>query len=265
MGASAVIVDGYHFDEQWRIALRGAGLPVLAFSDPPYAIPPHADIVVDAAGTPAPQSDAVERLFGPDFVLLRRELIDAAWQKPLPMAQRPSILVTFGGSDPAGLTLPVTRALIERLGPAVPFDVVVGGGVVNGIDVTTAAQALGSQVTTHIDPPVLGQLMRSAGLAVSAGGNTVGELAAIGVPAIIAVIVRNQEEGAAAAVAGGWAEAIDARVSGAIDRLAEATAVLWADPAERAQRVILARRGVDAGGSARVAAALLRQVARQGV
>lgn len=115
-----------------------------------------------------------------------------------------------------------------------------------------------------IAPPAMGVLMRQSGLAVSAAGGTVGELAALGVPAVIAVVADNQVAGAAACGADGWCEAIDARGNpAAAVLLAEAATRLWHDPATRDAWAMRARAAVDPGGADRVAAALLEAIARR--
>ena len=256
--ANGLIVDGYHFSAPWRAALRRAGVPVLAFADGPFR-PDHADLLIDAA---SPTSPDPNHLFGPDYVLLRRELVEAARLPPLPMEQRQTILVTFGGSDPAGLTLPTVTAL-HRLLPEVTLRVVIGGAAADGQRVAAAALALGPKIEVRIAPSRMGHLMREAGLAVSAAGGTVGELAALAVPLVLAVVADNQVTGAAACEAAGWCKPIDARGgTDAAELLAVAAAELWRDPTERARRATLARSTIDPDGARRVAIAFLRVIAQ---
>ena len=204
--ADGLIVDGYHFTDPWRLALRRAGKPILAFADGPLR-PLHADLLIDAA---SPRSDRPTELFGPDYVLLRRELAAAAKRPPLPIAERCSILVTFGGSDPAALTVPTVTAL-HRLLPETPLTVVVGSATPRAATVASDLSMLGPWIDVRVAPPHMGDLMRTAGLAISAAGGTVGELAAIGVPPVLAIVADNQVAGAAACAAAGWCTPIDAR------------------------------------------------------
>ena len=257
LGAAALIVDGYHFSSPWRTALRRAGVPVLAFADGPLR-PDHADLLIDAASPPSPDPC---HLFGPDYVLLRRELVEAALLPPLPMDQRRTILVSFGGSDPAGLTLPTVTTL-NRLLPDITLRVVIGGAVADGQKIAGALAALGPKIEVLIAPSRMGHLMREAGLAVSAAGGTVGELVALAVPLVLAVVADNQVTGAAACESAGWCKPIDARGgSGAAELLAAAAANLWRNPAERARRAALARATIDPHGAERAAAAFIRFIA----
>ena len=267
LGASAIVVDGYHFDAAWRLALRSLGVPILAFQDLDDGKPLHADLVLNAAATPGDArwlaaAPAARFLMGPRYVLLRRELRRAMAAPSVPIGDRAALLVTFGGADPAGLTLPVATALAGTLGPRVALDVVIGGSVPDGAELARRVAALGPQVAVHLDPIEMAPLMGRAGLAVSAAGSTIGELAALGVPALIAVVAENQVVGAAASVAAGWCEAVDARrppggEAGAVAALAARAAALWSD---RERRRLMADRTaglIDAAGAERVADALI--------
>jgi spore coat polysaccharide biosynthesis predicted glycosyltransferase SpsG len=149
--------------------------------------------------------------------------------------------------------LPVAAALTERLGPEVRLEIVIGGGVAAAGAVARAVAELGPQIRAHLDPLELGSLMRGSGLAVSAAGGTVGELAALGVPAVIAVVAENQRLGADAAARDDWCRAVPADAAA----LADAAAMLWHDPPGRAAMAARARDIVDGRGVDRVVDALL--------
>jgi spore coat polysaccharide biosynthesis predicted glycosyltransferase SpsG len=255
---AALIIDGYHFTEAWRREIRALGRPVLTFQDHADPAPLHADIIINPPGTgtdPAGRAAAPEAIWicGREAILLRRELRLAMALPPLPMAERSAILVGFGGTDPAGLSLPVAAALTERLGPEVRLEIVIGGGVAAAGAVARAVAELGPQIRAHLDPLELGSLMRGSGLAVSAAGGTVGELAALGVPAVIAVVAENQRLGADAAARDDWCRAVPADAAA----LADAAAMLWHDPPGRAAMAARARDIVDGRGVDRVVDALL--------
>lgn len=258
LGAAALVVDGYHFLEDWRRCARAMAKPILTFADGPFR-PGYADLLLDAA---SPPSIDPSELFGPDYVLLRRELVESARLPLLPIEQRPTILITFGGSDPLALTHRVTISLFALL-PDTQLAVVIGPATRSGEAVANSLRALGRRITVHRAPSAMGELMRLAGLAVSAAGGTVGELAALGVPAVLAIVADNQLAGAQACVAAGWCSGVDARTDpGASNRLALAAVHLWLQPEKRALWAARARSAVDPGGADRVAAALLAAIAR---
>jgi len=262
LGANAIVVDGYHLSADWRLALRASGVPILAFQDQDDGVLLHADLVLNAAADPADEkwrraAPDAKFLTGPRHVLLRRELRRAQAAPAEPIASRSSILLSFGGADPAGLTLPVTAALDRLLGADVALDVVIGGSVPGGAGLALRVAALGDQIAIHLDPPEMGPLMARAGLAVSAAGGTIGELAALGVPALVAIVAENQVAGAAAAVADGWCEVFDARAPDMIEAIATRAAALWADPVRRGAMALRTRGLIDVDGAERVVDALI--------
>ena len=262
LGANAIVVDGYHLSSDWRLALRSVGVPILAFQDQDDGVSLHADLVLNAAADPTDgrwRRAAPDAAFltGPRHVLLRRELRRAMAAASDPVGARSSILVTFGGADPAGLTLPVTAALDRLLGPDVTLDVVIGGSVPEAGGLAVRVAALGERIAIHLDPLEMGPLIGRAGLAVSAAGGTIGELAALGVPALIAIVAENQVAGSTAAVADGWCEAFDARDPAAVEAIAARAAALWADRPQREAMACRTHGLIDADGAERVVDALI--------
>jgi UDP-2,4-diacetamido-2,4,6-trideoxy-beta-L-altropyranose hydrolase len=257
IGAAALVVDGYHFSLDWRRAAYAdahrAGRRVMALLDDTDGPVAHADWVVNPVAGPR---DLPGCLFGPDFVLLRRDIRRAMVEAP-PIERRTYILVTFGGSDPAGLTVPVTAALVEALGDGVPLCVVIGGAVPDGDAVAAALAALPGAVDVRRDVRDMGALMGQAGLAVSAGGGTLGELAALAVPAIFVTVANNQLAGAAHAVQGGWCAAMDGREAGASAAIAQLATALWHDLPRRRGWSERARGIIDGEGAVRTARRLI--------
>ncbi len=267
IGARAIVVDGYHFDEGWRLGVRRSGRPVLSFLDDQAVAARHADIVVNAAGDAAaiPQWQADGEtfcLFGNDYVLLRREFRDALREPSLAITARPRLLVSFGGADAGGLSVPVAGLLGARLLPGTTIDVILGGSVAEGGKLARALAELGPSIRVHRDPPHLGALMRDAGLAVSAAGGTLWELAALAVPTLAVIVSDNQAPGAGRAAAVGWCRAVDARGEGAVEAIVAAAMRLWQDPALRQEMARKASGLVDGRGAERICDALLARVAR---
>jgi UDP-2,4-diacetamido-2,4,6-trideoxy-beta-L-altropyranose hydrolase len=268
IGADGIIVDGYQFDPAWRRQLRSLNKPILSFYDHGGQSAVEADIVVNAA------CDALDPklrhaaspgvwLIGSPYVLLRRDLREALAAPFLPIIDRRSILVTFGGSDPAQLTLPVVASLCRAVDAAVRLDIVIGGSVAGAAELAGKVRQLGPAVQVHVDPSLMGSLMSRAGLAVSAAGTTAGELAALAVPSLIAVVADNQLEGAHRAALRGWCRMLDARPLGVAGRIAEEAHALWLDASTRRSMSQRSRGDIDGRGVARVCEALLSCVARK--
>lgn len=262
---SAVMLDGYRFGEAYRAGLQAAGARVLAWDDLGDGTPLHADLVVNAApqaaalpyGTMAP---GALLLLGPGYAPLRREVRLAAREPRRSVAERPVLLVTFGGSDPLGLTGPVVEALAAARPDGCRIVAVVGGSNPRAAELAALAGRLCPDVMVEIDCPRMGALMAESGLAVSAGGGTMGELAALAVPTLLVVTADNQAMASGDAADLGWSEAVDARGSdpaGAASAIAERALALWAD-ASRRQRMqeAAAALPLDGEGAERIARAL---------
>lgn len=265
-GAAAIVVDGYRFGADWRAGLAEAGVAVLAFDDAGTGEPLHAGLIVNAAPDAArlpyrPGNPDATLLLGPAYAPLRREVRRAASGAKAPLPERRALLVTFGGSDPLGLTAPVMLRLADALPRELRIDVAVGGAAANADDVEQAARPLGGRVRVHRDTPRMGELMAGAGLAVSAAGTTTAELAAIGTPAVLVTIAGNQDEAARQSEALGWCRLVDGRSPDAPDRIAGAAAALWADPLLRVAMAARLAGIVDGQGAVRIAEALAGHLA----
>jgi UDP-2,4-diacetamido-2,4,6-trideoxy-beta-L-altropyranose hydrolase len=265
--ADGIIADGYQFDPVWRRQLRSLNKPILSFYDHDGQSADGADIVVNAA------CDALDLelqnatssavwLIGSPYMLLRRDLREALAAPSFPVIDRRSILVTFGGSDPAELTLPVAAALRRAVDDAVKLDIVIGGSVAGAAELAGKVQRLGPGVQVHVDPPLMGSLMSRAGLAVSAAGTTAGELEAFAIPSLITVVADNQLQGARRAASRGWCRMLDARWSMAAGRIADEACALWLDASAR-RRMSQRRGDIDGKGVERVCEALLGLAARE--
>lgn len=263
LNADALIVDSYWLDTDWRAAVRPGFRAVLALDDLADRSL-HADLVWNPS--PLAHTLPYDRLapgagllFGDAYLLLRQEIAWAAFGPRLPLADRDSILLTFGGSDPAGLTVPVVKRLAPALPAGIHLDVVVGGSNPALDCIRAACARFPGQVRLHVDSRRMGELMAGAGLAVTAGGGTVGELAALAVPSLLVVIADNQAPAADDARTKGWAAVIDARGNraAAADSIAASALSLWSD---LSARTTLSHRisagGIDGRGAERVAAAL---------
>ncbi|CAO3378186.1 UDP-2,4-diacetamido-2,4,6-trideoxy-beta-L-altropyranose hydrolase [Azospirillum argentinense] len=263
--AGAIVLDGYGFPEGWRAGLAGTGLPILAFDDAGAGDPIHAGLIVnaapDAASLPYRKGNPGARLLlGPAYAPLRREVREAAASPKPPLEERRGLLVTFGGSDPLGLTAPVIACLAPRLPPGVWLDVAVGGAVRDAAAVEAVAECFKDSVRLHRDTPRMGRLMAQAGLAVSAAGTTTGELAAIGTPAVLVTIADNQLEAARQSEALGWCALVAGQTKGAAERIADVALGLWADPARRRTMAGKLVGIVDGQGALRIARALAEAI-----
>lgn len=257
-----LVADGYAFGETWQRDVRSAGLRLLAVDDDAqigrYATDALLDQNLDASperyGAVAP---GARLLLGSRYVLLRREFLRCARREVrLPKTAR-RLLVTFGGSDPLGLTSRVLRVLAEHHLP--PLDVrAIVGPAATPAPIGAAAEALaarGHTVRLAYPGVEMPALMAWADLAITAAGSTCWELAFLGVPAITVVVASNQAHIAerlashGVSVSGGRALDVERCVPAALEGL-------LGDGAARARMACAGRATVDGLGPRRVAAAL---------
>ena len=262
-GADWVAADGYHFDAAWRDRLRQAGVRILFVDDgggcgyraPDWVLNQnlHADGSLYAGCEPAPRL-----LLGPRYALLRREfrLPKGRRREIRPVGSR--LLVTFGGSDPDGITACVLGAM-RGIGRAdLEARIVIGPANQNPGAAVRAAADLPFPARIERNPAHIAELMEWADLAVSAAGSTCWEMACRGLPQLVLAVAPNQEPIAAALDRGGLAESLGpARMVHGCELAARIEAIL----ADAARRARLAGRGqdtVDGTGATRVVG-LLRE------
>jgi UDP-2,4-diacetamido-2,4,6-trideoxy-beta-L-altropyranose hydrolase len=254
--ADAVILDGYHFDGQYRAGLAECRKPILAWDDGAPLVPLHATLVVNASSA-ARAEDYAERapgarlLLGPAYLPLRR---DIRCLIGLPRPASGHLLLTFGGSDPLGLTAPVLRSLAPIFDGRI--EAVLGGSVADPGPAAAVAAAHPDRIRLHCDTPRIGELMQGTRLAVSAAGGTLAELAALHTPSILVVVADNQSDAAQLSARHGWCLALDGRVDDAVACITDTTLDLWQDDSRLAALGRAAEGLVDGGGPDRLADAL---------
>lgn len=255
LGARWVVTDGYHFRDDYHQRLReslSAGDPscrvgMLAIDDWGHCERFDVDVVVNQNGFARLERYQTQArlLLGPRYAMLRPEFASCSLAK----ADQGRVLVTLGGTDPAGLTRHVMDALA-----GLPLDVVCGAG-------NPALEAIAAGVAPpcrlHVDVRDMTPLMQGAALAVAQAGTTTYELACLRVPMLALSIDDSQHAVARWAeqqgfgIDLGWGKDFDAA---AVSQLVRA---LLQDPARRRDMGDAGRAAVDGHGSARVAAVLL--------
>ena len=189
------IVDHYGLDASWERQMRRASRQVMAIDD--LADRAHdCDLLLDQNlredGGQAYDSSlpkGCERLIGPRFALLDGSF--AAARATLHSQTRDRILISFGGSDPRSMTVPVLHALQRTFGKTQGIDVVIGqmqdeAGAMRGLEVETQV------VKTHYATRDMAVLMSKARLFVGAGGTTNWERCCLGLPGIVVSVAENQ-------------------------------------------------------------------------
>lgn len=261
--AAAIALDGYSFDASYQRRLA-AEFTLLTLDDL-AAFAPVAQLVVNQnLGFPAeayPAAPATRVLVGAAYVLLRPELREAA-RLVLGSAASvtaPRILISFGGADPRGLTLPLARALLPRLPPRARVTALLGCATAPRLDreldglAATDPRLIVRKDVTHVEHALL-----DADLAILGAGTTTWEALALGIP-VLAVVTSAAQR----VVAEGLQRFAAARVFGLTDELgdlehlASEVIELANRPDERATLSARGRALIDGRGVWRVIDALL--------
>ena len=239
--AQWIVVDGYGFRADYYEALRRTGCGVLAIDDMAHADGYPVDLLLNqnlhaAPGLYAPNTPPTTKLLlGPRFSLLRREFRAQSAQPRVfaPAARR--LLISFGGSDPQDLSGQVLRALAQQRDGSLEV-VVLAGGAHHGVPVLRElARELPFACDVRVNVSDVAAVMAWADAAVTAGGATVWELAAMRLPALIVGVSIDQR--------------IGLRQLGELPlfRITDATELAQVDVHAELSGLLAALRGCDAG------------------
>lgn len=264
LAPDALIADGYAFGREHQRRWH-ARRPLVAIDD----IAAHeqlADLVVNQIlDFPAARyrcAAYTRLLLGHPYVLLRREF-RAPPGEPVARDRPRPVLVSFGGTDPAQTSAPMTRALLDVLPSDQPIELIVGGGVDDDARAElTALAAAEPRLVLHHDVREMAALLRRAAVLVSAAGTTIWEAMACATPVALVGVADNQRavlDGVARRQAGlvlGWHDRLDFEAAAAQLR------ALLDDPPARDRLAQRGRATVDGRGVYRVIDALLELLER---
>ena len=197
--AQWLVLDGYHFDEEYQQRVSGHDIKVLCVDDYGHCETWNCDAVLNQnLGAEHWVQRNVKRadtkwLLGSSFALIREEFFESqhqATEKKFP-AQR--ILVTMGGADPDNVTLKVLRALEETGLEGLEIRVLVGGANPHQEKLSNFADASAHQIEIVCNVRKMAPMYEWADAVISAGGSTCWEWLAYGLPGAVVTIAENQE------------------------------------------------------------------------
>jgi spore coat polysaccharide biosynthesis predicted glycosyltransferase SpsG len=259
---SAVVVDSYGVDADFFTAIRPATGCLMAIDDLAERFI-DADIVqngnADAGALIYQTREPCILLLGPTYTLLRPEFRQTSPPKIEPLVTR--VLLTLGGTDPLHSTEKILIDLVDRL-PRARFDVVVGPFVSDLSGLRGLAEATPGRVVVHQAPENLASLMKNVDLAVTGGGQTLYEVAALGVPTVALCLAANQVRHLAALAAlGTLVPGGRMDEEGRFQECGDVTSRLAADPAWRQRMSLSGTQLLDGMGAVRTADVLARHLA----
>lgn len=104
-----------------------------------------------------------------------------------------NILVTFGGSDPTGLTLKVLKTLAKSVYPEFVFKIVLGPGYTDFEELENVVDCFSGKLNLFRNPDDLLPFFNDCDLAICAGGRTLYELVALKVPTLAIASIDHEE------------------------------------------------------------------------
>jgi hypothetical protein len=247
----AVVVDdpSVRHARAWLARATSAGVVTVVIHDLGVRAG-EADLTVDGSLTIELKEEAYR---GPRFMILDPRLVAARAKRRRPTSiRRGRVLIALGGGSSAVSVVPSLARSLARECPGVIVEVAAG---------------FAGRVKSHLTsgrwierPDGLVRDLARADVAVVAGGITLYEACAVGVPSVAVSVVSAQRHAIQAFAARGAVIDAGPADGGAAERVARAVAELLASRAARQRISAAGKRLVDGRGALRVAARL-RQIA----
>lgn len=207
-GADWLVVDHYAFDARWQQGLRDRVGRIMVIDDLADRRNAAALLLDQNLGREAKDYDGLvpddcRILTGPRFALLRPEF---AAQREAALARRGAarlshLMISMGGTDAAGATSTVLRALARADLPGdLRISVVMGSRAPALEPVRALAADMPWPTSVLVDVRDMAALMVDADLAIGAGGSTNWERCCLGLPGIVVETAENQARSVAAMV-----------------------------------------------------------------
>ncbi|MEW6011593.1 MAG: UDP-2,4-diacetamido-2,4,6-trideoxy-beta-L-altropyranose hydrolase [Euryarchaeota archaeon] len=186
-----VIIDSYLADEDFYNTISKS-VPLAAYIDDNKRINYPKGIVINgsihAEKLNYQPSNLVDYLLGSQYIPLRHEFWNVAEKEVNPIIQ--SIMVTFGGDDLRNLT-PKVLKLLTKYYPDLNKKIVIGKGFKNISEIEDLKDSK-TETIYYPDAESMLKTMFESDIAISAGGQTLYELARVGIPTIAIGVAYNQ-------------------------------------------------------------------------
>jgi len=197
-------------------------------------------------------TESVNLLLGSRWVLLRPDFGRwSSWQRKVRAVAR-RVLVTLGGSDPAGAASLVLDALRRVRADGLEVRLIVGPGSTAAQSLRDEAAELSAGVEVLTDVADMAGQMAWADVAISAAGTTCWELAFMQLPSLLAVVADKQKHTAQNTAQAGAAENLGPVELLSPENLAKSLCELMHDGRRRSSMAQAGRQLVDGRGAERV-------------
>ncbi len=246
-----IVLDGYHLDGAYQKALKSAGFLLLVIDDYGSSSNYFADLILNI-NTPradlyAGRTGEAKLLLGTRYFLLRKEFSNATPVKPGSEVRR--ILLSFGGSDPANVTLRAAQALLD-----LPLELVVVIGPANPHLPQLQALQEKSKATLEIltNSSDMAGVMQRVDVAITAASVTCFELAHMGIPQLVVMSADNQKYAAETMAQAGACIYLGWHQDLAPEKIRQETLSLVESASRREQIRLQGQKLVDGQGARRI-------------
>jgi UDP-2,4-diacetamido-2,4,6-trideoxy-beta-L-altropyranose hydrolase len=219
-GAEWIVVDGYHFRDDYQKVLKNNGLKVLFIDDYGHCDHYCSDYVLNqniyaSEFIYSSREPHTKLLLGLKYALLRWEFEKyRGFERKIPEVAG-KILITLGGSDPDNISTKIIESF-ESLGElTLEIKLIVGGANPHFEEIKKAVESSSHNIETIRNATNMPELMAWADFAVSGAGSSCWELCLLGLPMAIFILADNQKpiaeglEEAGASLNMGWGNKLD--------------------------------------------------------
>lgn len=183
------LLDSYYVTQDYMAAIRSEA--PLFYIDDLNTFDYPADMIINymlyAGQLPYPQNK--HYLLGPQYALLRREFQNVPRRQTA--AQVKHVLLSTGGADWEHVALRCVQYLGKRPTDSITYHVILGAMNQDAAEIERLADG-SAHIVLHRTVSDMRSLMLQCDAAISAGGTTLFELCACGLPAVTYVLADNQ-------------------------------------------------------------------------
>jgi UDP-2,4-diacetamido-2,4,6-trideoxy-beta-L-altropyranose hydrolase len=209
-----------------------------------------------------PASDSVAYLEGLDYAIIRAEFDEYLVRERTVVDRARRVLVSFGGADPRRNTVRVLDA-VTRMGLSdLCVDVTVGPNFSDRDALEVAAAKFPGIVSLQRDPESFAALMYESDVAITGGGTTLLEAAALGIPVLVITQTEFEARFAELVERGGAAISLGAGGEQDAETIRQHLLALLDDEPLRRAMSAAGRKLVDGRGRQRLAKIALELAAR---
>ncbi len=148
-----------------------------------------------------------KNLLGIDFLMLRQEFCDVPAREI--SEEIKTVLITFGGDDLHNMT-PLVIEMLNKNFPTLKQNIILGNSF-SKENVSKIRKVAGNRaiLRQNLSAAEMKEIMLNSDIAITAGGQTLGELASCRLPALVIAIAENQMN-----IISGWQKAGSIRYTG---------------------------------------------------